>query len=115
MRAVKVLGLMISVCCLISLGYADSYTFSTIPSNGAIGGAPGETVGWGYSLTNNSLIEWLVTVGISADSFSNGVPTFLFDFPVLSPSSSVFEAYDPSVGAGLMSFTWDSSAPPGFR
>jgi hypothetical protein len=45
---------------------ADSYSFSLIPANGTVAGPPGSTVGWGYSITDQSNQYWLVTVALNA-------------------------------------------------
>lgn len=94
---------------------ADTFAFSVLPSSGAISGAPGSTIGWGYSITNQSATNWLVMTGVSADVFSFGVPNaFVFDFPILAPLTTVTLVYDPVNGLGLFEFTWDPNAPIGF-
>jgi hypothetical protein len=89
-------------------------TFDLIPASGAISGPPGSTIGWGYSITNESASDWLVTVGLNADSFLNGTPSLLFDFPALAPTAAKTMPLDEATGAGLYMLTWDSSAPVGF-
>jgi len=76
--------------------------------------APGSTAGWGYTLTNNSPDEWLVPMSLSADSFLNGHPTTLFDFPILSPGASVSVEFDPALLVGLYMVTVAPDAPVGF-
>jgi hypothetical protein len=93
---------------------ADTYTFATLPVNGAISGAPGSTIGWGYSITNQSTADWLVLTNLSSDVFQNGTPLSVFDFPILAPSTSVSLMFDPIAVAGLFQLTWDSTAPIGF-
>ncbi len=94
---------------------ADSFTFGTLPSSGAIAGPPGSTIGWGYTITNNSTTLWLVTTFLSAGVFLNGTPNaFVFDFPALAPTTTVTVAYNPAGPTGLFEFTWDASAPLGF-
>jgi hypothetical protein len=51
---------------------------------------------------------------LNSDSFSNGTPTLLFDFPILAPSDSVTETFDSVDGIGLYELQWDVSAPVGF-
>ena len=43
--------------------YADSFTFNTIPAGGNLTAAAGATAGWGYTVTNNSLDQWLMFSG----------------------------------------------------
>jgi hypothetical protein len=95
--------------------YADNiYTFNLIPADGQVSGPPGSTVGWGYSITNESTTEWLVFVSLNSDPFQYGTPNSLFDFPVLAPLTNVTEPFDPQLGIGLFEFTWDTTAPLGF-
>lgn len=94
--------------------FGDSLHFSLIPSNGDISGAPGSTVGWGYSITNQSSSDWLVTTNLTADPFLKGTPAALFDFPNLGPGETVTESFDGNTGVGLYELTWDAGAPAGF-
>jgi len=83
--------------------------------NGNVTGIAGSTVGWGYSITNNSDTDWFVPTALNPDSsFSNGTPTLLFDFPDLAPDTTASETFDPVNGIGLYEFAWDASAPEGF-
>ena len=91
-------------------GFADSLTL--IPATGDISGPPGSTIGWGYTLTNDTS-NWLLTESLSADTFLNGTPDTFFDFPVLAPGTSVTVDFVPGV-SGLYQLTWDSTAPIGF-
>lgn len=93
---------------------ADTYSFSLVPASGNIGGPPGSTVGWGYSLDNNSSSDWLVTSNLQAGTFLDGSPNPLFDFPDLSPGESVTVPFDPVAGTGLYELIWEGSAPIGF-
>jgi hypothetical protein len=94
---------------------ADSWTFATLPANGNISGPPGSTIGWGYTITNQSTANWLVLTGISADVFQNATPdSSIFDFPILAPMGSLTVPYDPVLFAGLFQMTWDINAPIGF-
>ena len=79
-----------------------------------ISGDAGSTIGWGYTLINESA-DWLVLTGISAGSFSHATPdSSLFDFPILAPGASWSVAYDPGLLQGLFQLTWDALARRGF-
>ena len=93
---------------------ADTYSFSLVPPSGNIAGPPGATVGWGYSLDNESTSDWLVTSDLQAGTFLDGSPSSLFDFPDLGPGESVIVPFDPVAGTGLYELTWEGSAPIGF-
>jgi hypothetical protein len=55
-------------------------------------GAPGSTIGWGYTITNLSA-DWLETTSLSSPSFTFGTPNAIFDYPVVAPMSSVTEQF----------------------
>jgi hypothetical protein len=91
----------------------EIYTFSTIPNSGDISGAPGATVGWGYSITNQSTSDWLLATNLNADSFAFGTPALLFDFPEIAPGTTVTELFDPIGMTGLYEDVLNLSAPNG--
>ena len=92
----------------------DVLDFDLIPSSGDVAGLPGSTVGWGYSITNESTTDWLLTTNLVSDSFLYGAATSLFDFPEVAPGATVTESFDPINGIGLYELTWDPGAPAGF-
>ena len=93
---------------------ADSIDFTAVAS--APVSAPGTTVGWSYSITNNTS-NILVAMGLDAGNFdpNSGVidTGSLFDFPIIAPDSTVSQPYDPINFTGLAQFTWSVTAPPG--
>src|SRR5580698_1849279 len=110
----KFIWLMLSIVSP-AVTFADTFSFSATPNGGDISGAQGQTVGWGYSITNNSTTDWLGTLNLSvASPFQNGFFTFIFDFPVIAPGATATESFDQSVPQGLYEFTWDVGAPVGF-
>jgi len=93
----------------------DVYTFNTIPTNGSISGSPGQTIGWGYTISNDSPTRWLNVTGLDAGTFLHAsAGAWIFDFPILGPMASVTVPYDGLLLLGLYELTWDLSAPPGF-
>lgn len=98
-----------------ALSAAMPFTFDTVPADGAIGAAPGDTVGWGYTISNPDASLWLLITAVTADPVQHGtIDTSPFDFPVLAPLGSIMQVYDPGGPLGLAQFTWDITAPPGF-
>ncbi len=93
---------------------SDSFSFSTIPASGNVAGSAGSTIGWGYSITNDSSADWLVTTNLTANPFLNGTPALLFDFPFLAPGQTATESFNPATSSGLYEMTWNSNAPMGF-
>lgn len=92
---------------------ANSFTLTMLPVSGNISGPAGSTIGWGYSITNQSNSLWLMLINLVADPFANGTANLLFDFPIVAPLSTVTVAYS-STGTGLYELTWDITAPVGF-
>ena len=68
----------------------SAWTFSLLPSNMQIAGDAGTTIGWGYSITNNSTY-WLLPFTLATDStFQHAtVTTNPFDYPALAPGTTV--------------------------
>jgi len=99
---------------------ADTYSFSVVPAGGAIEGAPGSLIGWGYSITNDSSTYWLEALALNAGSFQ--FATFdsfdYFDFPLVAPDSTATESFSRAgssgFGTGIAALTWDRNAPAGF-
>lgn len=79
-----------------------------------VSGAAGSTIGWGYTITNNST-EWLWATDVaSTNAFQHGTATTdPFDLPVLAPGATVTVDYKLG-GVGLADLTWDSDAPMGY-
>lgn len=92
--------------------FADDISFSLIPATGDISGLAGSTVGWGYTITNDTS-DWLVTMSLSADAFQDGTPDSFFDFPALAPDTSATVDFVAGV-SGVYQLTWDTTAPFGF-
>jgi hypothetical protein len=99
---------------------ADDITLTLIPASGNISGAPGSTVGWGYTLTNNTS-EWIQTMNVSSDPFQKGTPNVILDFPAVAPDGSVTLDFSLVTTAscaftpcGLYELAWDTAAPAGF-
>jgi hypothetical protein len=94
--------------------WADTIFVSLLPSGGNVSGPTGSLVGWGYSITNESSTDWFLATNLNSDSFSNGTPNLLFDFPEVAPGATVTESFDPVNGIGMFELQWDPSAPVGF-
>jgi hypothetical protein len=105
------------------VSYAGAITLDLVPANGAVSGRPGQTTGWGFTLTNTGPDFLLVTgtsfvvtplssFGTYTDLLSpqiTGGATFL----VLGPSPetpSLQEAFDAGKGTGIGEFTFARTA-----
>jgi hypothetical protein len=93
---------------------ADGISFGTLPATGSVSGSPGSTVGWGYTLTNNTS-NWLEAVDLSAGSFTIGSPVAIifFDLPILAPQTSVTVQFNAQTDAGLYELDLFPNAPLG--
>ena len=109
-QPILVAGLFLFLTCPVSAGVV----FALLPADGNVSGAPGSLVGWGYALTNTDPSNWFMSTNLNSDSFSNGTPTLLFDFPIVAPGGTVTEAFDSVNSIGLFELQWDVSAPAGF-
>jgi hypothetical protein len=113
----------LSLVFLLTMGAAahadtDTITLSTLPASGAVSGTPGSTVGWGYTLINNSAANFFIseTVDSSLALSANGTAdASVFDLPTLAPLQTVSLAYDPLNLLGLYQFTWNTNVPVGTR
>jgi hypothetical protein len=77
-------------------------TFTTQPAGGAVSGAPGDVVGWGYQLVNTDTDHWYVATALNVSSFSLGSPdASYFDFPILAPGAGAAAGFDPVSHTGL--------------
>jgi hypothetical protein len=93
---------------------ASTYSFTLVPTDGVIVGGPDQTVGWGYTLSNQSSTDWLLTTAVnSSTSFLYATGAQLFDFPILNPGASVTVSFDATLSAGLFKLTWDANVPIG--
>ena len=95
-----------------SAAWADTYSFTALPED--VAGPAGSTVGWGYSISNESATSWLVLTALNAGVFDQGSPESLFDFPNIAPGETVSVVFDPANFSGLYELTWDATAPIGF-
>lgn len=115
---IRILLRVLLIAVILSCGHkglADTYTFSLLPLGGNVSGYQGSTIGWGYSIINNSSSEWLVTADLTSSPFANGTADASpFDFPVIPPGATASEEYDPARNVGLYALLWSSSAPVGF-
>ena len=103
------------VCLLLggssALASPVQVSFSALPSS--VSGGAGSTVGWGYSISNDTS-NWLLAqfINFSTPAQSGSFDFTIFDYPFIAPHTTVTLSYNPA-GSGLAQFTWSSSAAPG--
>jgi hypothetical protein len=88
--------------------------------DGSVTGTPGATVGWGYSVVNDSPTDWVVLTGSIFETLSTwGTYTDFVQepasFAVLAPGGGSFsQPFNSANSTGIGSFTIDPLALPGF-
>jgi hypothetical protein len=94
--------------------FADSvFQFNLVPSGGSVTGAAGNSIGWGYTVTNNSRDEWLyLNAASSTIAFQGGTLKPVFDFPVIPPNTTVTVPWSAG-SSGIFEFAIDSGASAG--
>ena len=103
-----------AICATMLIGchpLPAEYVFAIEPAGGVIFGQAGQTIGWGYTLTNLSSTDWLVPINLDAGLFSHSTPELFFGFPVLAPLTQVHVPFDLFTAQGLFAITWDPGAP----
>ncbi|GAB2868076.1 hypothetical protein GCM10027277_41580 [Pseudoduganella ginsengisoli] len=117
MKSLK--SMLASACCAALLApsvQATPFTFTLdlLPPGGMVSGAPGQLVGWGYTLNNTDVVNWFVPTQLSASSFALGTPdASYFDFPILGPGLGATVAFNPGAGQGLFGLLLNPGALPG--
>jgi hypothetical protein len=95
------LSCVLMVCALGLAAPARAAPILTVtPNDGALYGKPGETVGWGFTLTNDD--DYLVVTGVEFLPASLPIGTFVdylsLKFIVVGPapeSETIFQVFDP--------------------
>jgi len=107
------------LCCCGALLHASPIL--TLNPND-IAGQPGQTVGWGFDLTPDTL-DWTTITGLVEQLDGPSIPGFFMDLvsPQGGPDGGLLdpgapdwtESFDPVNQTGLASFSIDPSATPG--
>lgn len=106
---------------------ADSVTLTLDPADGTVSGLPGDTVGWGYTLDNNTSDYLLVSnsffceagedplytscsPSLGASSYNDFIAS---DFTLIAPGGSAVAAFDAGSNSGVGEYNIDPLASPG--
>ncbi len=95
--------IMIRLTVLAGIALACSGSTLTLLPGTAISGAPGSTIGWGYSIQNTSATQWLQPLSLSTGSFASLNPVSIFDFPAIAPGQTVTELFSTTTLNGACS------------
>ncbi len=122
--------LYMAVLGLFPLGltaFADSITLTLTPSSGTVSGLPGDTVGWGFSLDNDtgdylSVANSYFCAGTEDPAYTTCSPSLgastYTDFiasngTFLDPDTSTGQSFDAATQSGVGEYTIDGSASAG--
>jgi hypothetical protein len=95
---------------------AGDITFALDPVGGTVSGAPGETIGWGFTLTNSGPYWLLVDESTFVPDTADYTDFISIPFMVIGPSpenDSWTESFDASAQTGAGSFSIDPAAVVG--
>jgi hypothetical protein len=113
MRLVILMGTAVALC-------SAEPVLSLVPGTD-ISGAPGDTVGWGYSITNDSATDWLQPEGLASVVLPGDLtPIQIFDYPEVGPGQTVTEPFSAAtltsncsqLPCGLLEVTIANGASP---
>jgi hypothetical protein len=116
---------VLALSVIVITAAADSVTLDLTPSSGAASGMPGDTVGWGYSIDNDTEDYLIVANSYFCDPgqdplFTTCSPSLgiYSDFianngTLLLPDSSADQSFDASSDNGVGQYVISSSATPG--
>jgi hypothetical protein len=115
--------IVVLIVAAAAVAHADPILSLTLTPGGALSGAAGSTIGWGYTLSNTENMYAVITgadfcgaVITSPCSTPLGAFTdFIaqFNFTVIDPFSTVTSAFDPDSFSGIGSYLVDAGALPG--
>jgi hypothetical protein len=105
-KAIVLLGMLVFLGTIAHAG-----PVLTASPTGSLSGPPGSSLGWGYSIFNDSATLWFLPTSISTPAFGEGTPIVLFDYPAVGPSDIVTQAYTGFLG--LLKLGLDSNATVG--
>jgi len=83
------------------------------PADGSLTGNPGQTVGWGFSITNDTA-QYLVVSGNTPAGFTFGIGSFTdymgLNFYVVNPNANLDVAFDEGTTQGLGAYAINAGA-----
>jgi hypothetical protein len=124
MKRISVVIIGLAAFCAASQAAPLTPTITLIPSDGNVSAPPGMAAGWGFTLTNTDMSDWVVLTGSSFTGSTTygsyvdylsmpGAPLYVAGPP--PESSTVMQNWDatsnPPLGVG--EFDINATAPPG--
>src|ERR1700757_2594148 len=113
MKTIRILMLVALSAIFTCAAQADSISLTLDPTNGALTGPAGSTVGWGFTLTNTGTDYAVISgsdfcVGVITSPCTNSLGTYTdfsqFQFVLAGPSQSVTQTFNQTLNTGLGSF-----------
>ncbi len=103
------------VCMLLACGASAAPILTLNPVSGALSGAPGSTIGWGFTITSD-LPDYMAITYVEftpPPAFGTFTDFAGYNFLVIGPSGTVTQAFNAGAMSGLGSFQILGSATPG--
>ncbi len=99
-----------------SLAAAEARAASlTLKPDTTLVGAPGSTIGWGYTITSDpgrSIVDYF-GLGAAVDAAKGSVSFDVFDYPEVHPGTPATRDYNAVARAGLLELTLANGLAPG--
>jgi len=110
------LALMVALLAVGTAGAAP--TLQLAPTNGALTGSPGATIGWGFTITNSTNYLVVTSASFTPSSALGTFTDFIaqYEFVVVGPSpesTSVSQSFNNALQTGAASFAISAGAHPG--
>lgn len=109
----KQLQLLCAAAASLLAGAAQAALLTVAPAT--LSAYPGETVGWGFSLTNDDAANYLLVTGTEflptpLSAFGSYTDLLGTRWTVLNPGASLTEVYDALLGTGFGAFSLAEAA-----
>ena len=107
-------GGILALAILLAVSQAQAVSLSLDPLGGALSGKPGDTVGWGFTLSNDSGFLVVSSAEFKPQPAIGSFNDFIgLQFLIVGPGVTVSQAFDTLLHTGIGSFVLDSNAPRG--
>jgi hypothetical protein len=108
----------LATCILFGSRASAATTLTLIPASGTVMGTAGSTVGWGFSINNNTSFLVVTSADFVPASTLGSFSDFIAQFNVITvgPSpelTTVSQTFDSTLQTGIGSFAISNAAPPG--
>jgi hypothetical protein len=115
-RTLKSLAGLALALVVFATGHAYAATLTLDPPTGAVYGSVGQSIGWGFTLTNDS-DQWLAVTSTDFQTTSSTLGSYT-DYAgpqllVLDPHASLTQSFDAATSRGIGSYVLAATAHAG--